>query len=297
MKMMRSTFSLALILYLCVFLTGAPFVLTASAKMTPIDVDEATMMYEIKKGDTLWHLAKNYRNDALLWMEFKKYNIFTNPNLIYPKEMLQVKSGWGFPGDEAPMMEAETPMAEEMPSEMDLLKMSMDEKLDSLSKMVMKLKHKAGESDKHHKMVGDKVSKIKGMLKAHNKAHDKALKGLNGAMMSHAEETKKGLSKVKGKIKDLNKDLNAKAEMLGEHQKKTMKLLDETTESMQSEFAENEKRVNDLQAGVDEIHSELHQTRGEYRDSTKAERTLGALAVLVGGIAVFTLNSLGESLD
>ena len=298
MKMMRSTFSLALILYLCVFLTGAPFVLTASAKMTPIDVDEATMMYEIKKGDTLWHLAKNYRNDALLWMEFKKYNIFTNPDLIYPKEMLQVKSGWGFPGDEPPMMEEEeTAMMEEMPSEMDLLKMSMDEKLDSLSKMIMELKHKAGESDKHHKMVGDKVSKIKGMLKAHNKAHDKALKGLNGAMMSHAEETKMGLSKVKGKIKDLNKDLNAKAEMLGEHQKKTMKLLDETTESMQSEFAENEKRVNDLQAGVDEIHSELHQTRGEYRDSTKAERTLGALAVLVGGIAVFTLNSLGESLD
>ena len=298
MKMMRSTFSLALILYLCVFLTGAPFVLTASAKMTPIDVDEATMMYEIKKGDTLWHLAKNYRNDALLWMEFKKYNIFTNPDLIYPKEMLQVKSGWGFPGDEPPMMEEEeTAMMEEMPSEIDVLKMSMDKKLDSLSKMIMELKHKAGESDKHHKMVGDKVSKIKGMLKAHNKAHDKALKGLNGAMMSHAEETKMGLSKVKGKIKDLNKDLNAKAEMLGEHQKKTMKLLDETTESMQSEFAENEKRVNDLQAGVDEIHSKLHQTRGEYRDSTKAERTLGALAVLVGGIAVFTLNSLGESLD
>lgn len=293
MKMMRSTFSLALILYLCVYLTGAPFVLTATAKITPIDVDEATMMYEIKKDDTLWHLAKNYRQDALLWMEFKKYNIFTNPNLIYPKEMLQVKSGWGFPGDETPMMEAEKPMMAEMPSEIDVLKMSMDKKLDSLSKMIMELKHKAGDSHKHHKMSGGDIGKIKGMLKA----HDMALDGLNGAMKSHAEETKKGLSKVKGKIKDLNKDLNAKAEMLGEHQKKTMKLLDETTESMQSEFAANEKRVNDLQAGVDEIHSELHQTRGEYRDSTKAERTLGALAVLVGGIAVFTLNSLGESLD
>ena len=39
MKMMKSTFSLAIILYLCVYLTGAPFVLTASAKITPIDVD------------------------------------------------------------------------------------------------------------------------------------------------------------------------------------------------------------------------------------------------------------------
>ncbi len=292
MKMMKSTFSLAIILYLCVYLTGAPFVLTASAKITPIDVDEPTHFYEIQKGDTLWHLAKKYRKDALLWMEFKKYNIFTNPNLIYPKEMLQVKNGWGFPGDEPVMME-EPPMVEEGPSEMDMLKMSMDEKLDSMSKAIMKLKHKAGESHEHHKKLSGDVGKIKGMLKA----HDKALEGLSKAAMSHAEETKKGLSKVKGKIKDLNNDLNAKAEKLGEKQAKTMMMLGETTEAMNSEFAKNAERVDKLQAGVDEIHSELHHWRGEYRDSTSTERTLGALAILAGGIAVFTLNSLGESLD
>ena len=294
MKMMRSTFSLALILYLCVYLTGAPFVLTASAKITPIDVDEATMFYEIEKGDTLWHLAERYRKDALLWMEFKKYNVFTNPDLIYPKEKLQVKNGWGFPGDEpAMMMEDEPEMIEEMPSEISLLKMSLDAKLDSLSKTVMKLKHEAGESDKHHKMVRDKVSKIKGMLKE----HDKALKGHNGAMMSHAKETKMGLSKVKGKIKDLNKDLNARTDRLHEHQEKTMMMLGETNESMASiagKFAKNEERLNDLQAGVDEMHSEVHHWRGEYKDSTKTERMFGALAVLAGGIAVFALNSLGE---
>ena len=292
MKMIKSTFSLAVILYLCVYLTGAPFVLTASAKITPIDVDEPTHFYEIKKNDTLWHLAKKYRKDALLWREFKKYNIFTNPNLIYPKEMLQVKNGWGFPGDEPVMMDEPEEM-EPMPSDMELLKMSMDEKLDSMSKAIMKLKHKAGEFDEHHKKLAGDVGKIKGMLKAHGKALD----GLSDAAMSHAKETKMGLSKVKGKIKDLNNDLNAKAEMLGDHQAKTMKMLGETTEAMNSEFAKNAERVDKLQAGVDEMHSELHHWRGEYRDSTSAERTLGALAVLVGGIAVFTLNSLGENLD
>lgn len=292
MKMMKSTFSLAIILYLCVYLTGAPFVLSASAKITPIDVDEPTHFYEIQKGDTLWHLAKKYRKDALLWREFKKYNIFTNPNLIYPKEMLQVKNGWGFPGDEPVMME-EPPMMEEEPSEMDMLKMSMDEKLDSMSKTLMKLKHKAGEFDKHHKKLSGDVGKIKGMLKA----QDKAIEGLSKAAMSHAEETKMGLSKVKGKIKDLNNDLNAKAEKLGEKQAKTMMMLGETTEAMNSEFAKNAERVDKLQAGVDEMHSELHHWRGEYRDSNNTERKLGKLAILLGGIAVFTLNSLGESLD
>ena len=283
MKMMKSTFSLALILYLCVYLTGAPFVLTATAKITPIDVDEPTHFYEIQKGDTLWHLAKKYRKDALLWREFKKYNVFTNPNLIYPKEQLQVKRGWGFPGDE-PMMEPEPPVVEEMPPP----KMSVDEKLDSLAKMVMKLKHKAGEFHKHNEMVGGGMGKIKGMLKS----HDEALGKLGGDLMSHAKETEKGLSKIRGKIKGLNKDLNEKAEMLGEHQAKTMKMLAESSESMASEFAKNEERVNKLQAGVDEIHSELHHWRGEYRDSTSAERTVGALAILAGGIAVFALNSI-----
>ena len=98
MKPMKSAVSLGLILFLCVSLSGVLLVLDASAKMTPKETDVPTGFYAIQKGDTLWHLAKNYRNDPLLWREFEKYNIFTNPHLIYPKEKLQVSAMWGFPG-------------------------------------------------------------------------------------------------------------------------------------------------------------------------------------------------------
>ena len=98
MKAMKSAVSLGLILYLCVSLSGVLLVLDASAKITPKETDDPTGFYTIQKGDTLWHLAKKYRHDPLLWREFEKYNIFSNPHLIYPNEELQVSAMWGFPG-------------------------------------------------------------------------------------------------------------------------------------------------------------------------------------------------------
>lgn len=44
----------------------------------------------IKKGDTLWDLAKRYYKSPYLWPKFKKYNIFTDPNWIYPGEKLAI---------------------------------------------------------------------------------------------------------------------------------------------------------------------------------------------------------------
>jgi LysM repeat protein len=72
------------------FLTGAPFVLPASAKITPKSSMDSTKLITIEKGDTLWHLAGKHLNDPFLWKELKKYNDFTNPHLIYPAEKLQL---------------------------------------------------------------------------------------------------------------------------------------------------------------------------------------------------------------
>ena len=71
---MKSTLRLSLILYLCMVLTGAPFVLSASAKITPKPNLDGTKLIRIEKGDTLWHLAAKHLNDPFLWKELKKYN-------------------------------------------------------------------------------------------------------------------------------------------------------------------------------------------------------------------------------
>jgi DNA repair exonuclease SbcCD ATPase subunit len=65
-----------------------PQIVILEAKITPKRKD--AMMITIKKGDTLWSLAKKYYNNPELWPVFKKYNIFTDPHWIYPGEKLAI---------------------------------------------------------------------------------------------------------------------------------------------------------------------------------------------------------------
>jgi uncharacterized protein YoxC len=51
---------------------------------------ECSRFIIIKKSDTLWKLAKRYYGCGNQWHKFKKYNVFTNPNLIYPGEKLAI---------------------------------------------------------------------------------------------------------------------------------------------------------------------------------------------------------------
>lgn len=59
------------------------------AKITPKNPKKSKLI-TIKKGDTLWDLADYYYNDPVLWPVFKKYNFFTDPDLIYPRERLAI---------------------------------------------------------------------------------------------------------------------------------------------------------------------------------------------------------------
>ena len=57
MKAIKCTLTPALIFCLCASLSGTLFVLAASAKITPKEVDEPTKFYQIREGDTLGGLA------------------------------------------------------------------------------------------------------------------------------------------------------------------------------------------------------------------------------------------------
>ena len=94
MKTMKSILRFSLILFLCLFLTGAAYILTASAKITPKPDMEGTTLITIVKGDTLWDLATKHLEDPLKWAEFKQYNDFSNPDLIFPDEMMQIPAKW-----------------------------------------------------------------------------------------------------------------------------------------------------------------------------------------------------------
>ena len=279
MKSMKSAVSLGLILYLCVSLSGLLLVLDASAKITPKETDEPTGFYTIKKGDTLWHLAKKYRNDPLLWREFERYNIFTNPNLIYPKEKLQVSAMWGFPG--VPMPEPEPPaMVEDTAtkSEMDMLREQFDAHL------------MATESGLDE--IGSELGQV------HEEIHgiQESLDGLHGAMEMGGES----LSMTSMTAMENAKAIAALNESLMGHGAK-FKSHVEMMEAAHMEHAGNiggkldgiEKTLADMKTVQDEIRGDVDMILNPPKRKYK-KRPIAFLTALVGGAAWVAMNSLGD---
>ncbi|MEE2911887.1 MAG: LysM peptidoglycan-binding domain-containing protein [Candidatus Poribacteria bacterium] len=92
---MKIQINFAIILSL-LFVYG-PVSIANSATITPKSLNGNTLLITIEEGDTLWELANKYLEDPGLWREFKKYNSFTDPNLIFPGEKLRVPKSFAMP--------------------------------------------------------------------------------------------------------------------------------------------------------------------------------------------------------
>ncbi|MEW6482103.1 MAG: LysM peptidoglycan-binding domain-containing protein [bacterium] len=120
------------------------------AKITP---SEKTKKIIIKQGDTLWYLAKIYWKDPLKWEEFKKYNKFTNPDLIYPGEELAI----GY--EEAKML------LEVLKEKREAIKMSIEEKDKYIDKIIGEIKGPIpSETAELIAVMKEKITELEGVL-------------------------------------------------------------------------------------------------------------------------------------
>jgi hypothetical protein len=280
MKVMKSAVSLGLILYLCVSLSGVLLVLDASAKITPKETDEPTGWYTIQKGDTLWHIAKRYRHDPLLWREFEKYNIFSNPHLIYPEEKLQVSAMWGFPG--VPMPEPEPPeTVAEMGtmSEMDMLKEKFQAHLMSTESALEEI---GGEVSEIHGEIHGIQETLDGLkssmdmggeaLSMANMENSKAIAGLNDSVMGLSEKFESHVMEMESAHMD--------------HVKATAHA-DEHLENI-------EKTLAGLKAVQDDTAGKVEKILNPPSKMKSKKRPVAFLTALVGGAAWVAMNSLGD---
>ena len=279
MKTMKSAVSLGLILYICVSLSGVLLVLDASAKITPKETDELTGFYTVQKGDTLWHLAKKYRHDPLLWRDFEKYNIFSNPHLIFPKEQLQVSAMWGFPG--VPMPEPEPPktVAEMVTvSEMDMLKEQFKEHLMATASALEEI---GGEVAEMHGEIHGIQETIDGL---------KSSVDMGGEALSMANmENSKAIAGLNDSVMGLNEKFNSHVmEMESAHMEhvKATAHADEHLENIEKTLA-GMKEVQDDTA--DKVEKILNPPKMKSK-----KRPLAFLTALVGGAAWVAMNSLGD---
>jgi hypothetical protein len=283
MKTMKSILRFSLILYLCLFLTGAAYILTASAKITPNPDMDGTTLITIVKGDTLWDLAAKHLENSHAWPKFKEYNVFSDPNRIYPGEMMQI-----------PAKEVET-MVEVMVDE-DMVTVS---ELEAVRAELAAMEARAIAAEEADAVTAADVTAIKKKVEAlieQQKQVEAGLKSvkekvastrdvakkINKSLMGHAEASKKQISKVKEEVKAAREDIAKLRKTVKEKHKAGM-------EAMKASDKMLADGIKDNGENIDRLHT-MHA--GATEEPSKAKKTLAFLTALAGTAAWFAISAM-----
>lgn len=283
MKTMKSILRFSLILYLCVLLTGASYILTASAKITPNPDMEGTTLITIVKGDTLWDLAAAHLEDPLKWPEFRKYNTFSDPDRIYPDEMMRIPAKMVVEIMEKAVEEdmvtvSELEMVKEELAAMEARAMAAEEAVGVTAADVAAIKKTVDDLIAAQKKVKSGLKEVKDEVAGMPAVVDK----INASLMEHAEASKKKISKVHDEVRDVEEDVNAFYNNMKEYQ--------EANE--EAHKATEDKLAAAIQANADSLDKLHTMHRGATEEPNKTKRTLAFLTTLAGTAAWFAISAM-----
>jgi LysM repeat protein len=297
MKAIKSTLILALILYLCASVSGTLFILTASAQITPKEVDEPTKFYQVREGDTLGGLAKEYRNDSRLWRDFEKYNIFSNPNLIYPHEELQVPASWSLPGD--PMEKQEQQQEEPVAREATGLVLEAPSLIIEDSVTTADFEAFKDEFDSYKNDLNSAITELGGQvdeLRRQNEALQGGIDKLQNATESNASavaDLSETLKTNEKKIISLSKQVTDLQGGLDRNGVALQKWHDRT-DALNSRVDSLGQEIGAIKSTQDKILVELEDfVQPAPPEPSKKTRTFAILTALVGGAAWLAVNAVG----
>ncbi len=283
MKTMKPILRFSLVLYLCLFLTGAAYILTASAKITPHPDMDGTTLITIVKGDTLWDLAIQHLENARAWPEFKDYNTFSDPDRIYPGEMMRIPAKMvveiveeAVEEDMVTLSELEMVKAELAAAEARAMAAEEANAVTAADVTAIKMQvealieqQKAVESGL--KSTKDKVAATRDVVKKINKS-----------LMEHAEASKSKISKTKEEVKGAREDIANLRKTVKEKHKAGMEAMKASDEMLAEKIKANGENI-------DKLHT-MHAGATEEPNNTK--RNLAFLTTLAGTAAWFAISSL-----
>lgn len=282
MKMIRGTLKLTLVLYICAALSGV-YVLSASAKITPHDGGDDTMLITIVKGDTLWDLCQEHLKDPLRWRELSKYNDFTNPHLIYPGEVLRIPV--------AMMKEMEDIAEEELAAqqaELEKLKAELAESEATRDKLAAEISGLNMSMDE----LKAQIEALEASLKSQEKLMAAVSQSGDAVSSSIKEALAANKTAILHEIARLDERLAGIKKMIKDH-----KMAEEATGELVKSIEGNVKMlltsVEANQKAINEIKMILEDAKGVHEELSSSKRALVFLTTVAAGVGLFAINAIG----
>ena len=282
MKMIRGTLKLVLILYICAALSGV-YVLSASARITPHDGDEDTMLITIEKGDTLWDLCQEHLKDPLQWRELSKYNDFTNPHLIYPGEQLRIpiamaKGVLEITEEELAQQQEELENLKVELAESEATRDKLEAEISSLNKSMDKLKGQL-------KDLEDSLKSQKELMMAVTDSGTEIASGVKEAIEATKASILDDIARLDerlGGVDTMLKDRKMKAEAT----RGVIDAIQADAKTLLAQIEANQKAIN-------EVKMMLEDAKGVHETPSTSKRALVFLTTAAAGIGWFVMSSIG----
>ena len=282
MKMITSTLRLTLLLYLCAALSGV-YVFSASARITPKEEEEGTVLITIEKGDTLWDLCQEHLKDPLRWRELSKYNDFSDPDWIYPGEKLRIPLSM----TTVIKKEAEEKVVVDQ-GELEKLQTELKESEATQAKLMDEIKSLNANSAELQKQIK--------ALGASLKSRDKLLDAVKKASTDAATDVKKlvrsSRNALQKRLNDLNGNLDSSNKMLAALQK-DLKMTQEHIGTVQGDVKTALTNIEANQKAISELKMMMNDAKGVHEEVSSTKRALVFITTVAAGIGWFAINAIG----
>ena len=282
MKMITSTLRLTLLLYLCAALSGV-YVFSASARITPKEEEEGTVLITIEKGDTLWDLCQEHLENPLRWRELSKYNDFSDPHWIYPGEKLRI------PLSMVPEIEKEVAKKVVVDQEeLEKLQVELKESEATQAKLMDKIKGlnaSTADLQKQIKALENSLKSRDKLLNAVKKANTDAATDVKKLVRSSRNALQKQLNNLNGNLDSSNKmvaalqnDLKATQEHIG---------------NIQGDVKTALTNIEANQKAISELKMMINDAKGVHEEVSSTKRALVFITTVAAGIGWFAINAIG----
>ncbi len=282
MTIIKNTLKLTLVLYICVALTGV-YVLSASARITPKETDEETKLITIVKGDTLWDLCQEHLKDPTKWPELKKYNDFTNPDLIYPGEKLRIPVSLA----KEIVDDAEDVVKIEK-DELDKLRAELEESEAKREKLMADIEAMKGSTAK----LQAQIKALENSLKSQDKVVDAVKKSGDESTADVKKAVRNAKNAIVKQLEDLHGHLDSSNEMLGALQK-DLKATQDSIGNIQESVKSILMKIETNQKAISELQMMIKNAKGIHEEVSSGKRALVFVTTAVAGIGWFVLSSIG----